>query len=207
MGNCRADLRVRWHRSMVVLRGISLCQVHSPTAELIAKFGPFGDGDGWACGTLLSTGQQGMFPEAYVKMLPPEAAPEAEAPAPAVAAAVVSEAPPPKPKKKRGFKAAGNAARLAAKMATKAKTAAVGGGDGGGDGDGSCGKCSKGCFVYGEQHPEFAAVGHLEDWSCDICGAEFVNPEQTLTGYENLYACHTFEKCDWIACGKSNSGC
>ena len=151
-----------------------------------------------------------MFPEAYVKMLPPEAAAEsvAEAEDPAVA----NEAPPPKPKKKRGLKAAGNAARLAAKMATKAKTAATGtagggGGSGGGDGDGSCGKCSKGCFVYGEQHPEFVAVGHLDDWSCDVCGAQFANPEKTLAGYENLYACVTFEKCDWIACGKSNLAC
>ena len=184
-----------------------MVQVHTPTPELVAKFGPFGDGDGWACGTLLATGQQGMFPEAYVKMLPPEVV--AGAPEPA-AGATVSEVPPPKPKKKkRGLKAAANAARMAAKMA---KTVTVGdepdGGSGdatsGGDGYGSCGKCSKGCFVYGPQHPEFAAVGHLDDWACDMCGAQFVNPEQTTVAYENLYACGTFEKCDWIACGRSN---
>lgn len=176
-----------------------MVEVHPPTPELVARFGPFGSGDGWACGTLLSTGQQGMFPEAYVSMLPPEAA---EAPAPAGGAV---SAPPPKPKKKRGFK--GNAARVAAKMATKAKNVAVGdaGGDSSGAGEGSCGKCLQGCFVYGPQHPEFAAVGHLGDWTCDICGAQFVNSEQTLVGYENLYACRTFESCDWIACGKSEA--
>lgn len=182
----------------LTLREGDRLEVHLPTPELIAKFGPFGDGEGWACGTLISTGQQGMFPEAYVKILSSE--PSVVTPA-ALEPATVSTDAPSKTKKKRSLKAAANAAKMAARMA---KSVAGGSGSSLGDGVGSCGKCSKGCFVYGPHHPEFPTVGHLEDWSCDVCGAEFVNSEQTLHAYENLYACRTFDSCDWIVCGKSN---
>eukprot|EP01046_Picozoa_sp_COSAG06_P039406 COSAG06_NODE_4651_length_4066_cov_20.345853_1_plen_234_part_00 len=200
-------------------------EINPPTPELVAQFGAFGGGDGWICGTSLATGQQGIIPEAYVTMLPPEAA-AAEAPPAAAAASVApleAEVAKPTAKKKMGFKAAATGFKAAAKMAKLASAAAgsaaapvqeaggafdSGGGGastvGGGSGEGSCARCSQGCFVYGPQHPQFSVVGHLDDWACDICSKDFVNPDKSMLGYQDLYACRTFEACDWIACGTSH---
>lgn len=264
-------------------------EVIPPTPELITQWGPFGGGDGWALGRNFATGAEGIFPEAYVLYLPPEAAEPAPALAPAApaapavdmagAAAALSGAPAvspgsdaAKPKKRMSLKAAANAAKAAKKagkmaggmasmaaklpgggdagaagggnrtaeemagMSTdpngmevlvgedeqsclarqrrlqdeaKARMAAKFGGAGVGaagsvsstGGEGACAKCRNGCFQYGPQHPQFPTVNHIPDWSCDVCSTEFTNPSQSLQGYENLFACGTFETCDWIACG------
>ena len=100
-------------------------EVIPPTPELVQRWGPFGGGDGWALGRIVATGEEGIFPEAYVQDLPPEAAAPLPTAAPAVDMAAVAIGGAPavspgsdaaKPKKKMSLKAAANAAKAAKKM-------------------------------------------------------------------------------------------
>ena len=61
----------------------------------------------------------------------------------------------------------------------------------------SCAECGKGLICFDSSHPQFEALGGWTDpdWSCDVCQRDFVFGDMAC------YACESFDRCDWAACG------